>query len=80
MTKKKKKFFLRTVASAPTQVSRLPFLTACATDFRFAQPAPQSYKPIPGNKSLYKNFPGGPMVKTLHFQCRDLRFDPCLGN
>ena len=26
------------------------------------------------------NFPGGPVVKTLHFQCRGHRFDPWAGN
>ena len=25
-------------------------------------------------------FPGGPVVKTLHFQCRGHEFDPWLGN
>ena len=27
-----------------------------------------------------RNFPGGPMVKTLHFCCREHRFDPWLRN
>ena len=26
------------------------------------------------------SFPGGPVVKTLRFQCRGHRFDPWLGN
>jgi len=26
------------------------------------------------------DFSGGPMVKTLHFHCREHRFDPQLGN
>ena len=25
-------------------------------------------------------FPGGPVAKTLHSQCRGPRFDPCSGN
>ena len=56
MAKKKKKFFLRTVASAPAQGSWLPFLTARATDFRFAQLAPQSHKPIPGKHLFTRTF------------------------
>ena len=27
-----------------------------------------------------RGFPGGPEVKTLHFHCRGLGFDPWLGN
>ena len=27
-----------------------------------------------------KGFPGGPVAKTLLFQCRGPRFDPCSGN
>ena len=26
------------------------------------------------------NFPGGPVVKSLHFRCRGRRFDPRSGN
>ena len=28
----------------------------------------------------YQDFPGDPMVKTLHFQCKGHRFDPWSGN
>ena len=28
---------------------------------------------------IWRNFPGGPIVKTLHFQCRGHRFDPWSG-
>ena len=31
-------------------------------------------------KQGWRDFPGGPLVKTLRFQCRDLGFDPWLGN
>ena len=31
-------------------------------------------------KSQTVDFPGGPVVKTLHFHCRGPGFDPCLGN
>ena len=31
-------------------------------------------------KIPYRDFPGGPLVKTLCFQCRGHRFDPCSGN
>ena len=31
-------------------------------------------------KQGWRDFPGGPLVKTLHFQCKDLGFDPWLGN
>ena len=27
-----------------------------------------------------RDFPGGPVVKTLHFHCRGHRFDTWLGN
>ena len=26
------------------------------------------------------DFPGGPVVRTLHFHCRGCRFDPWFGN
>ena len=29
--------------------------------------------------TLQEDFPGGPVVETLCFQCRGLQFDPCLG-
>ena len=31
-------------------------------------------------KKLPKDFPGSPVVKTLHFQYKEHRFDPWLGN
>ena len=31
-------------------------------------------------KKKKKDFPGGPVVKTPHFQCRGQVFDPWLGN
>ena len=31
-------------------------------------------------KSWALDFPGGAMAKTLHYQCRGLRFDPWSGN
>ena len=31
-------------------------------------------------KKLTTDFPGGPVAKTLHSQCRGLRFDPRSGN
>ena len=31
-------------------------------------------------KKFYREFPGGPVVMTLHFHCRGLRFDLSLGN
>ena len=40
--------------------------------------------PAGGNKLSLKgkkrDFPGGPVVKTAHFQCRRCRFDPWSGN
>ena len=37
-------------------------------------------KVFSNRKQGWRDFPGGPSVKTLHFQCRDLGFDPWLGN
>ena len=31
-------------------------------------------------KKKIKDFPGHPLVKTPHFQCRGYRFDPWSGN
>ena len=31
-------------------------------------------------RSMARDFPGVPVVKTPRFQCRGHRFDPCLGN
>ena len=31
-------------------------------------------------KTTRRDFPGGPVVKTLSFQCRGHRFDPWSGN
>ena len=31
-------------------------------------------------KELVQDFPGGPVTKTLHSQCRGSEFDPRLGN
>ena len=31
-------------------------------------------------KGLARDFPGSPVVKTLHFHCRGHRFDPWLGS
>ena len=31
-------------------------------------------------RPLWKEFPGGPVVRTLHFHCRGHRFDPWSGN
>ena len=31
-------------------------------------------------KNLFGDFPSGPVVKTLHFQCRGCGFDPWSGN
>ena len=31
-------------------------------------------------KKQNREFPGGPVVKTLHFHCKGHRFDPWLGN
>ena len=32
------------------------------------------------NAQVREVFPGGPVAKTLHSQCRGPRFDPCSGN
>ena len=32
------------------------------------------------NDGVLREFPGGPVVRTLCFQCRGHRFDPWLGN
>ena len=37
------------------------------TDVRFKHPS-------------FGDFPGGPVVRTLHFHCRGSRFNPWLGN
>ena len=31
-------------------------------------------------KALNRDFPGGPVVKTLHFHCREHGLDSWLGN
>ena len=31
-------------------------------------------------KHMKRDFPGGPVIKTLHFQCRGGRFNPWSGN
>ena len=31
-------------------------------------------------KAIKRDFPGGPLVKTLHFHCGRQGFDPWLGN
>ena len=31
-------------------------------------------------KKRARDFPGGPVVRTLCSKCRGPRFDPCLGN
>ena len=35
---------------------------------------------IKGSRITKKDFPGGPVVKTPHFQCRGPGFNPWLGN
>jgi len=37
-------------------------------------------KVFSNRKQRWRDFPGGPLVKTLRFQCRDLGFDRWLGN
>ena len=39
----------------------------------------EELKALP-SKGKQRDFPGGPVVKTLSFYCRGCRFDPCLGN
>ena len=34
----------------------------------------------PNSKTFFRDFPGGPVVKTLHFHCRGHGFDAWLGN
>ena len=36
-------------------------------------------KSIPGGKKGMRDFPGGPVVRTLCFHCRGPRFNPWLG-
>ena len=36
--------------------------------------------PKPYKKKRGRDFPGGPVVKTLSFHCRGHGFNPCLGN
>ena len=49
-------------------------------------PAPRGHEaPLPilqitSKMSIYGDFPGGPVAKTLHSQCRGPRFDPWSGN
>ena len=41
----------------------------------------EAQKHDPSSKErLVRDFPGGPVVKTLHFYCRGCGFDPWLGN
>ena len=35
---------------------------------------------INGGQTTYRDFPGGPVVKTLSFHRLGHEFDPCLGN
>ena len=35
---------------------------------------------IAGSNTSFRDFPGGPVVKTLYFQCKGRGFDPWLGN
>ena len=41
---------------------------------------PESPQPHVSIEQVRRDFPGGPVVKTLRFQCRGHMFDPWSGN
>ena len=63
------------------RVRKVPRITGCSRDYgELPQERFSHLSPLAVIKRQFEDFLGGPVVKTLHSQCRGHRFDPWLGN